>query len=80
MLSGAAVQALATATKAHAISGQFGSTIATRSPRPMPRPFSVEAVRVMSSYRPPYVSGIAAGAVMATAAGACMAIISASVE
>ena len=39
-LSGAAVAPEATPTKAVAISGPFGSTIATRSLRPMPKPLS----------------------------------------
>jgi hypothetical protein len=36
-------------TKEAAISGPFGSTIATRSPRPTPMPFSAATVRSASA-------------------------------
>src|SRR4051794_19537842 len=54
------------ATKATAISGPFGSTMATRSSRPTPSSFSAETVRATWSRRLAYVSGRALGAAMAT--------------
>ena len=43
----------ATVTKTEAISGPFGSTIATRSPRPIPRAFNASTVRPTSSRSAP---------------------------
>ena len=41
------VTVVVVATKALAISGPFGNTIATRSPRPIPNAFSAVTVAVM---------------------------------
>ena len=60
----------ATAMKAAAISGPFGSTIATRSPRPMPRALRLAIVRSVSARRAWNVSGTPPGLDKAGAASA----------
>src|ERR1700722_4406333 len=55
------------AIKALAISGPLGSTMATRSPRPMPMAFRLEMVRCASSRNPLCVSAARCGAPMAGA-------------
>ena len=54
--------------KAAAISGPLGSTIATRSLRPTPKPFSVVIVSLTSVRSLPKESGGAPGALSAIAA------------
>jgi len=51
-LSGADAAAEATQRNAVAISGPFGKTIATRSPRPIPSSFSERTERSMSARKP----------------------------
>jgi len=51
-LSGAETAPDAIAIKAVAISGPFGRTIATRSPRPTPKPFSAAIVFATSALKP----------------------------
>ena len=67
-MSGAVVAAVAMVTKAAAISGPFGSTMATRSPRPIPMPPSAAATRAASARKPPWVSAARPGAARAGAA------------
>ena len=59
----------ATEMNAVAISGPFGRTIATRSPRPMPSEFSFATVASASSRRPPKLSVGRSGARIAGGLG-----------
>ena len=66
--------AAASETKAVAISGPLASTIATRSPRPIPSSFNRAPVRSTKVRKPPWVSDTRPGAPIALASAPPAAI------
>jgi hypothetical protein len=69
-LSGAVVAPQAIVMKTAAISGPFGSTIATRSLRPMPIALSASTVRPANARNPPWLKETRPGAAIAGASAA----------